>query len=401
MNTLAHPLGGAHAKFFVAGNPNYIRAYTGGIDLMPSRTWYAWPDAAISVEGNAAVKMAQFFKQLWNENTSRTPIRFRSEIRNFQNNTVLFPNQQYPSHYGTVLDFDRNAVNATETPDTANKRVQMYRTCPRMNYAKKAPYKRWGALYAAGTGNAAKKAWKALVNAPQLANVPHLWTPSLSYAPKGLFEFKVVVRKAVSSAEKYIFIMDQEAINTQLFKWINIELKKQSKSRLKVIVLTGFDVEDPYYVKSPIMIKAFREYLAEGIDEFSQDEKIFWGFCDTHAKVILIDDTWISVGSANCQKRSFYTDIEMGAVVVHDVWVKDYRKRLWSFLCRPAKNDVPDNIDQALNIWDRGWGNSQNTAQLNPNKTGRAFFFRQGYFPDSPYSSILHQRQDPDSNDSI
>jgi hypothetical protein len=91
----------------------------------------------------------------------------------------------------------------------------------------------------------------------------------------------------------------------------------------------------------------------------------------------------------------------MGAVVVHDVWVKDYRKRLWSFLCRPAKNDVPDNIDQALNIWDRGWGNSQNTAQLNPNKTGRAFFSRQGYFPDSPYSSILHQRQDPDSNDSI
>jgi phosphatidylserine/phosphatidylglycerophosphate/cardiolipin synthase-like enzyme len=158
-------------------------------------------------------------------------------------------------------------------------------------------------------------------------------------------------------------------------------------------------METSRYVKDPIMIKAFREFLAKGLSENLQNEKIFWGRCATHAKVILIDDAWISIGSANCQKRSFYTDIEMGTVVVHDVWVKEYRKRLWRFLCRQAVNNVPDSIDQALNIWDSSWGANQNTAQLNPGKVLRAYFKLEGYY--DPYSSIKHQRQDPDSNDLI
>jgi phosphatidylserine/phosphatidylglycerophosphate/cardiolipin synthase-like enzyme len=49
-----------------------------------------------------------------------------------------------------------------------------------------------------------------------------------------------------------------------------------------------------------------------------------------HAKVGIVDDEWLTVGSANLNSHSFFNDTEMNAVVRDPAFVRAARLRLWS-----------------------------------------------------------------------
>jgi hypothetical protein len=76
-----------------------------------------------------------------------------------------------------------------------------------------------------------------------------------------------------------------------------------------------------------------------------------------HAKTTLIDDTWACIGSANCMRRSLYTDLEhsVGYIDLDNAAVKEYRKNLWSDHFRHAAADF-DDIQAALWSWNSAWG---------------------------------------------
>ncbi len=50
-----------------------------------------------------------------------------------------------------------------------------------------------------------------------------------------------------------------------------------------------------------------------------------------HSKATIIDDHWLFVGSANCMRRSLYTDgeISVGVLDKHDTLAKQARIDLW------------------------------------------------------------------------
>jgi phosphatidylserine/phosphatidylglycerophosphate/cardiolipin synthase-like enzyme len=57
-----------------------------------------------------------------------------------------------------------------------------------------------------------------------------------------------------------------------------------------------------------------------------------------HAKVGIVDDRWLTAGSANLNEHSLFNDTEVGVVVCDEQFVRDARLRLWSeHLERPVE----------------------------------------------------------------
>jgi phosphatidylserine/phosphatidylglycerophosphate/cardiolipin synthase-like enzyme len=49
-----------------------------------------------------------------------------------------------------------------------------------------------------------------------------------------------------------------------------------------------------------------------------------------HAKVGIVDDTWMTIGSANLNEHSLFNDTEVNIVVRDQALIRDTRLRLWS-----------------------------------------------------------------------
>jgi phosphatidylserine/phosphatidylglycerophosphate/cardiolipin synthase-like enzyme len=66
-----------------------------------------------------------------------------------------------------------------------------------------------------------------------------------------------------------------------------------------------------------------------------------------HAKVGIVDDVWLTVGSANLNSHSFFNDTEVNAVVRDPGFVRAARLRLWSeHLDGAAEGDVAAVVDE-------------------------------------------------------
>ncbi|HWB80708.1 MAG TPA: phosphatidylserine/phosphatidylglycerophosphate/cardiolipin synthase family protein [Nannocystaceae bacterium] len=77
-----------------------------------------------------------------------------------------------------------------------------------------------------------------------------------------------------------------------------------------------------------------------------------WLPVDVHAKVMIIDDVWITVGSANINDRGFKTEGEINAVVLDELVATDLRKRLMAEHLGLSPDDpVLDDVDRAFDLW--------------------------------------------------
>ncbi|MBK8715706.1 MAG: hypothetical protein IPN32_13305 [Deltaproteobacteria bacterium] len=65
---------------------------------------------------------------------------------------------------------------------------------------------------------------------------------------------------------------------------------------------------------------------------------------DVHAKVMIIDDEWFTVGSANVNDRGFRTEAEINAVVVDAALATDLRRRLMAEHLLLAADDPGSTI---------------------------------------------------------
>jgi phosphatidylserine/phosphatidylglycerophosphate/cardiolipin synthase-like enzyme len=71
-----------------------------------------------------------------------------------------------------------------------------------------------------------------------------------------------------------------------------------------------------------------------------------------HAKVGIVDDRWLTVGSANLNEHSLFNDTEVNVVVRDEQVVRDARLRLWSeHLERPAEELSGDPAALVDELW--------------------------------------------------
>jgi phosphatidylserine/phosphatidylglycerophosphate/cardiolipin synthase-like enzyme len=66
-----------------------------------------------------------------------------------------------------------------------------------------------------------------------------------------------------------------------------------------------------------------------------------------HAKVGIVDDRWLTVGSANLNEHSLFNDSEMNVVTCDAALARETRLRLWSeHLGRDADGDPCRVVDE-------------------------------------------------------
>ena len=177
---------------------------------------------------------------------------------------------------------------------------------------------------------------------------------------KGILE---VYLNAVRNAEKYIYIEDQYFRSATLAREIAKAAKKNNK--LKVIVstppnyLSGLEPNERFKVVPPsaywtaesfdIISAAIPNfclfYLQSTIIE-NTNKRVFVPI-DLHAKIMLVDDQWYTIGSCNINERGFETEGELNVSVQHPS-AKDLRVKIVSL---HLKEQCPDDIDKAFQMW--------------------------------------------------
>jgi phosphatidylserine/phosphatidylglycerophosphate/cardiolipin synthase-like enzyme len=389
VNLLSHPLGASHCKLVVCGDQNQIRAYTGGIDPVESRKAPTWHDLAVLVTGPGAAGIYNFFRQLWAEQPRQPNVTFTVggiDIPARPDGWTPIPNAPAP---------------ALAQGNGGGTCVQVLRTLPQMNFTATGPD------------------WLPVnpVARTLLAQFSAASKPAISFAPNGCFEFKVALKKAISAAERYIFIADQAFTSEEIMDWICQRVA--AVPTLKVILMHGRDPADQATGETP---EAINNHLIPGLtkDIFSRSgirnvEFCVWTGHTVHCKVTIIDDVLAIVGSANSMRRSLYTDVELSVAILDSAdtgVVRKLRRDLWATYCgmtfkRPQEMPLIDtnplgygellDLGKALSIWDPTWGTAPfvHPAALDPSVTAVTLPLPVTI----PFSANVHNMADGDSRD--
>lgn len=339
--TLAHPMGSVHLKTIVAGTTTGMRAYVSGIDLQTIRVadnahslGMPWHDAGVVITGQAAEAVYAFYRQLWNEQIDRRPDRFRLNRELVASHfTTELPSVSPPAITPPVSE---RHVPAPNTPGSHH--VQVLRTVPRMS------------LFFANPGTAASDLAERLT-------VVGSGRWQMSFAPDGLFEFRPALRRAIEAAERYVYIEDSAFTGIEIMGWINARLR--AVATLKVILVWG---RDPMDAVTAFPHQAISNTLIVGIDDYDDRIRVFHREdIIVHSKITIIDDVWAAIGSANCTRRSLYSDTELSVSVMEDSatpFAKVLRKDLWGELCGvpagPGRDPLLD-LDIALAVIEPTW----------------------------------------------
>jgi phosphatidylserine/phosphatidylglycerophosphate/cardiolipin synthase-like enzyme len=71
-----------------------------------------------------------------------------------------------------------------------------------------------------------------------------------------------------------------------------------------------------------------------------------------HAKIAIVDDEWLTLGSANLNEHSLFNDTEMNVVAHDPELARETRLRLWSEHLELPVDEIPDDPVRAVDeLW--------------------------------------------------
>jgi phosphatidylserine/phosphatidylglycerophosphate/cardiolipin synthase-like enzyme len=203
---------------------------------------------------------------------------------------------------------------------------------------------------------------------------PLLW----AFPPTGgIRQTYATLHKAIGAAQRYIYIEDQFIADTYDgddagARTVSLlpDLLAAATRNVKIIMLTSGKPEGPSLPALPP-----RDMQNQVIDKLSPAQRAnvsIWKLSNlvVHSKLIMIDDVFAAVGSANLHSRSMWgIDQELHVAVVDakvDAGnapagvVRDWRVRLWAEHLEVLGNhgaflgDLQD-LDTALGMWRQSW----------------------------------------------
>jgi phosphatidylserine/phosphatidylglycerophosphate/cardiolipin synthase-like enzyme len=172
--------------------------------------------------------------------------------------------------------------------------------------------------------------------------------------PRGEFTILESYVRALRLAERFIYLESQFLWSPELTEILAAKLREPPHPDFRVVVLLP---SDPNNGRDDT--RGQLGVLADAAEDGGSAERFL--ACTlyqpgpngnpvyVHAKVGIVDDRWLTVGSANLNEHSLFNDSEVN-VVVHDPdTVRAARLRLWSeHLERPADGDPRQVIDE---VW--------------------------------------------------
>ncbi|MBC8069972.1 MAG: hypothetical protein IAG13_16660, partial [Deltaproteobacteria bacterium] len=170
--------------------------------------------------------------------------------------------------------------------------------------------------------------------------------------------------RAIYNARRYIYIENQYFRSPDIGLALAQALALNPRLRLVVVVwpvnegaVSFVDPSGYYTAKTLAAIRTARpdfELSRLLVPADDADGERRWVPIDVHAKVMIIDDVWVTIGSANINDRGFKTEGEINTVVLDETIATDLRKRLMAEHLG-LRSDDPRlvDVDQAFDLWDQ------------------------------------------------
>jgi phosphatidylserine/phosphatidylglycerophosphate/cardiolipin synthase-like enzyme len=201
--------------------------------------------------------------------------------------------------------------------------------------------------------------------------VPGRRRPWQSLPATGVHEIYATIVAALAAARRYVYLEDQYLMeylggrrDFELYRYLRDAARRGVR-----VVLVGSGVRDP---EDPgVHLRAInrdlnRDLKRKIVDRLSPQEAQQFAVhriehLTVHAKLILVDDVFACIGSANMFSRSMVgTDSEVStAIATSTTVVRDLRVRLWAeHLRTPVTADLRpalEDIDLALGLWRPEW----------------------------------------------
>jgi phosphatidylserine/phosphatidylglycerophosphate/cardiolipin synthase-like enzyme len=190
-----------------------------------------------------------------------------------------------------------------------------------------------------------------------------------SVPPDGVHEVYLTLVQAIGAARRYVYIEDQYFAEypggDHRFE-LYAHLRAAAARNVKVI-LVGSGTRDPAEAAPLINRTVNRDLQSRIIDPLPQQLRRNVGLwrvehLTVHTKLVLVDDVFAAVGSANFFSRSMVgVDTELTTAVVTDgPAVRELRARLWAEHLRtpvtdPALQASLEDLDLALGIFRPEW----------------------------------------------
>jgi phosphatidylserine/phosphatidylglycerophosphate/cardiolipin synthase-like enzyme len=187
--------------------------------------------------------------------------------------------------------------------------------------------------------------------------------PEYPPTPRGERGIKDTYIKAIRLAERYIYIENQYFRSAVIARELAAAMTRNPSLRVIVVIppdyLSSLEPGDAWRIASPSTFwtsAAFDTLRAARADFtlfYLQSTYVDRGGrrvfvpIDLHAKLMIVDDAWYTIGSCNINDRGFDTEGELNVSVQH-ASARDLRKRIWGKHLGAA---CPDAIADATRLW--------------------------------------------------
>ncbi|MDQ8043633.1 MAG: phospholipase D family protein [Patulibacter sp.] len=175
------------------------------------------------------------------------------------------------------------------------------------------------------------------------------------FEPHGDFRILESYVRALRSAERFVYLESQFLWSADVVRILADKLRTPPSDDFRVVVLLPADPAngaDTTRGQLGVLAEADAgtdRFLATTISQLSGQ---LHGPLYVHAKVGIVDDTWLTVGSANLNEHSFFNDTEVNVVSCDPALVRETRLRLWAEHLERSVDDVSgDPVRVIDDLW--------------------------------------------------
>jgi phosphatidylserine/phosphatidylglycerophosphate/cardiolipin synthase-like enzyme len=169
--------------------------------------------------------------------------------------------------------------------------------------------------------------------------------------PHGDFRLLEAYLAALRGAERYMYLESQFLWSPEIVSVLERKLREPPCDEFRLVVLLPArpnNGEEDTRGQLGVLIDA-----DEGAGRFVACSPFQAGAWPpqpvyVHAKVGIVDDRWLTIGSANLNEHSLFNDTEMNVVVVDEGLAAALRKRLWAEHLECAESDLEAPVHELV-----------------------------------------------------
>ena len=167
--------------------------------------------------------------------------------------------------------------------------------------------------------------------------------------PRGDFRILEAYVRALRSAERLIYLESQFLWSPELVGILKAKLQDPPSDEFRIVVLLPAQPnngKDDTRGQLGVLAEVDRDQrlLACTLYQPSHAEQVY-----VHAKIGIVDDSWLCIGSANLNEHSLFNDSEACVITTDEQLVRDTRLRLWrEHLRRDDVDGAPHEVIDQL-----------------------------------------------------